>query len=94
MIMVKPRKVCIALLFVGIDSENQVVLCDILEGLGLKETRFYELLIRDVDILCGWPNFGNKSCVSLCLLHLLSAAFIVLLVFLSSLPRVSFVPLF
>jgi hypothetical protein len=22
-----------------------------------------ELLNRDVDILCGWSNFGNKSCV-------------------------------
>jgi hypothetical protein len=37
-IVVKSQKVCIALLFVGIDSENQVGLCDILGGLGLKET--------------------------------------------------------
>jgi hypothetical protein len=22
-----------------------------------------ELLNRDVSNLCGWPNFGNKSCV-------------------------------
>jgi hypothetical protein len=37
-IVVKSQKVCIVLLFVGIDSENQVGLCDILGGLGLKET--------------------------------------------------------
>jgi hypothetical protein len=23
-----------------------------------------ELLNEDVGNLCGWPNFGNKSCVS------------------------------
>jgi hypothetical protein len=34
----KVPKVCIALLFVEIDSENQVGLCDHLVGLGLKET--------------------------------------------------------
>jgi hypothetical protein len=28
-------------------------------------------LNRDVGNLCGWSNFGNKSCV-LCLLHLFS----------------------
>jgi hypothetical protein len=38
-IVVKFREVCIALLFVGIDSENLVSLCDILGGLWLKETR-------------------------------------------------------
>jgi hypothetical protein len=40
-IVVKSQKVCIALHFVGIDSENQVGLCDILGGLGLKETRLF-----------------------------------------------------
>jgi hypothetical protein len=33
---VKPREVCIALLFVGIDSENQVDLSGNLGRLGLK----------------------------------------------------------
>jgi hypothetical protein len=38
---VRPREVCIALLFMGIDSVNHVDLCDILGGLGLKETRLF-----------------------------------------------------
>jgi hypothetical protein len=37
----KYRKVCIAFLFMGIDRENQVGLCDILGGLGLKEIRLF-----------------------------------------------------
>jgi hypothetical protein len=40
-IVVKSQKVYIALLFMGIDSENQVGLCDILGGLELKETRLF-----------------------------------------------------
>jgi hypothetical protein len=40
-IVVKPREVCIALLFMGVDSENKVGLCDILGGLGLKETQLF-----------------------------------------------------
>jgi hypothetical protein len=40
-IVVKHQKVCIALLFIGIDSENQVRFCDILRGLGLKETQLF-----------------------------------------------------
>jgi hypothetical protein len=40
-IVVKPREVCIVLLFVGIDSENQVGLCDILGGLWLKEIQLF-----------------------------------------------------
>jgi hypothetical protein len=40
-IVVKPREVSIALLFVGIDSESQVGLCDILGGLMFKETRLF-----------------------------------------------------
>jgi hypothetical protein len=40
-IVVRPREVCIVLLFVGIDSVNQVGLCDVLRGLGLKETRLF-----------------------------------------------------
>jgi hypothetical protein len=59
-----------------------------------RDPTLCEFLNGDVGILCGWPNFENKSCVSFCLLHLLSAAFILFFVFLSSLPRISFVPLF
>jgi hypothetical protein len=40
-IVVKPQEVCIVLLFVGIDSENQVGLCDILGGLWLKEIQLF-----------------------------------------------------
>jgi hypothetical protein len=40
-IVVKSREVCIALLFVGIDSENRVDLGGNLRGLGLKETRLF-----------------------------------------------------
>jgi hypothetical protein len=40
-IVVKPQEVCISLLFMGIDSENQVGLCDILGRLGWKETRLF-----------------------------------------------------
>jgi hypothetical protein len=40
-IVMKPWEVCIALLFMGIDSENKVGLCDILGGLGLKETQLF-----------------------------------------------------
>jgi hypothetical protein len=40
-IVVKPQEVCISLLFMKIDSENQVSLCDILGRLGWKETRLF-----------------------------------------------------
>jgi hypothetical protein len=40
-IVVKSRKVCIALLFGGIDSENRVGLGGNLGGLGLKETQLF-----------------------------------------------------
>jgi hypothetical protein len=56
-----------------------------------KDPALCEHLNGDIDVLCGWPNFRNKSCVSLCLFHLLSIAYVV---FLSSLPMVSYFPLF
>jgi hypothetical protein len=28
-----------------------------------RDPALCELHNRDVDILCGWPNFGKKSCV-------------------------------
>jgi hypothetical protein len=28
-----------------------------------RDPALYELNNRDVGILCGWPNFGKKSCV-------------------------------
>ncbi len=40
-IVVESQEVCIALLFVGIDSENRVGLGGNLGGLGLKETQFF-----------------------------------------------------
>jgi hypothetical protein len=40
-IVVKSRELCIALLFVGIDSDNLVDLGGNLGGLGLKETRLF-----------------------------------------------------
>jgi hypothetical protein len=40
-IVVESQKVCIILLFVGIDSENWVDLGDNLGGLGLKETQLF-----------------------------------------------------
>jgi hypothetical protein len=38
-----------------------------------RDPALYELHNGDVDILCGWPNFGKKSCVlvSLILIYLL-----------------------
>jgi hypothetical protein len=29
-----------------------------------RDPALYELHNRDVGILCGWPNFRKKSCVS------------------------------
>jgi hypothetical protein len=40
-IVVKSREVCIALLFIGIDSENLVDLGGNLGGLGLKDTLLF-----------------------------------------------------
>jgi hypothetical protein len=40
-IVVESREVCIALLFMGIDSEHRVGLGGNLRGLGLKETRLF-----------------------------------------------------
>jgi hypothetical protein len=28
-----------------------------------RDPTLYELHNRDIDILCGWPNFEKKSCV-------------------------------
>jgi hypothetical protein len=59
-----------------------------------RDLTLCEHLNRDVGNLCGGLNFGNKSCVSLYLLHSLSAACFMFFVFLSSIPRVSCLPLF
>jgi hypothetical protein len=40
-IVVESQKVCIVLLFMGIDSENRVGLGGNLGGFGLKETRLF-----------------------------------------------------
>jgi hypothetical protein len=47
-IVVKSREVWIALPFMGNDSENQVCLCGILGGLGLKETRLFVSFSMDM----------------------------------------------
>jgi hypothetical protein len=41
MIVVESQKVCIALLLIGIDSEDRVGLGGNLGGLGLKETQLF-----------------------------------------------------
>jgi hypothetical protein len=46
-IVVKSREVCIALLFVGIDSENRVDLGGNLGGLWLKEIRLFVSISTD-----------------------------------------------
>jgi hypothetical protein len=33
-----------------------------------RDPALCELLNRDIGDICGWPNFENKSYVSLCLL--------------------------
>jgi hypothetical protein len=33
-----------------------------------RDTALYELHDGDVGILCGWPNFGKKSCVFMSLI--------------------------
>jgi hypothetical protein len=38
-----------------------------------RDPALYEVHNGDIDILCGWPNFGKKSCVlvSLILIYFL-----------------------
>jgi hypothetical protein len=33
-----------------------------------RDPALYELHNRDIGILCGWPNFGKKSCVFISLI--------------------------
>jgi hypothetical protein len=76
-------EVCIALLFVGIDSEDWL---DLVATWGVRVERdptFCELHNRDIGNLCGWPNFMNKSCISLCLLQFTIRFILVFFVFLS-----------
>jgi hypothetical protein len=69
---VKSREVCIALLFVGIDSKDLEWPWWQLGRIRVeRDLALYELLNEDVGNLCGWPIFGNNSCVSL---HLFSTA--------------------
>jgi hypothetical protein len=90
-IVVKSREVCIALLFMGIDSKNRVGIGGNLGRIRVeRDPALCELINEDVGNLCGWPNFRNKYCISLCLLYLLSATCFVFFVFLSSRPRVSY----
>jgi hypothetical protein len=44
--------------------ETELDLGDRLESIMVeRDPTLCELHNRDVDILCGWPNFGKKSCV-------------------------------
>jgi hypothetical protein len=46
--------------------ETELDLSDHLERFRVeRDLTLCELLNGDVVILCGWPNFGNKSCVSM-----------------------------
>jgi hypothetical protein len=36
-----------------------------------RDSALYELHNGDVGILCGWPNFGKKSCVLVSLIDFL-----------------------
>jgi hypothetical protein len=45
--------------------ETELDLGDHLEWIRVeRDLALCELHNRDVGILCGWPNFGKKSCVS------------------------------
>jgi hypothetical protein len=48
----------------------------------------------DIGNLCDWPNFGNKYCVSFCLLLFNFRCIFVFCVLLSSRPRVTYLSLF
>jgi hypothetical protein len=54
-----------------------------------RDPTLCELLNEDLGNLCGWPNFTNKSCVSICLFLFNFCCIFVFFVFLSSRPRVS-----
>jgi hypothetical protein len=61
-----PRKVCIALSFVGdLIVETELDLSDRSDRIRVeKDPTLCELLNGDIGNLYDWPNFGNKSCVS------------------------------
>jgi hypothetical protein len=44
--------------------ETELDLDDCLEWIRVeRDSALCELHNRDIGILCGWPNFGKKSCV-------------------------------
>jgi hypothetical protein len=94
-IVVESWKICIALLFVGIDSEEPGWPWWQLERIRVeRDLTLYRILNGDVSNLCGWPNFRNKYCVSVCFLWFTFCCLLVFFVFLSSRSRVTWFSLF
>jgi hypothetical protein len=87
---VKSEKVCIALLFVGIDSEHRVGLGGNLGGLRLKETR---LFVSTSTEMYATFVVGRTSGIILVSLAFTFRCIFVFFVFLSSTPGVSYLPL-
>jgi hypothetical protein len=49
--------------------KTELDLVDHLEWIRVeRDPTLYELHNGDVGILCGWPNFGKKSCISVSLI--------------------------
>jgi hypothetical protein len=59
------QKVCIVLSFEGdLIVKTELDLGDRSKRIRVKrDMALCELLNRDVGIICGWLNFGNKSCI-------------------------------
>jgi hypothetical protein len=73
-VMVDPRKFILSSPFWGFDSGNWTrSWWSFRVDYGWKRTGSLWASQRDVGILCGWPNFGKKSCVfvSLILIYFL-----------------------
>jgi hypothetical protein len=62
--VVDPEKFVFPLLYGNLIVETKLDLSDRSELIRVeRDSTLCELHNRDVGILCGWPNFGKKSCV-------------------------------
>jgi hypothetical protein len=62
--VVDPEKFVFPLLYGNLIVETKLDLSDRSELIRVeRDPTLCELHNRDVGILCGWPNFGKKSCV-------------------------------
>jgi hypothetical protein len=62
--VVDPKKFVFPLLYGNLIVETKLDLSDRSELIRVeRDPTLCELHNRDVGILCGWPNFGKKSCV-------------------------------